>query len=140
MKRLRVVLDTNVLISGTLWSGIPSDILEKCRLRCIDLIISTEILSELEETLRYEKKFKQTEESIKKNINEIAGISMIVEPKERLFVIEKDVDDNVVLECALAGDSDYIITGDKHLLELKEYGKIKVVTPREFIEILYELG
>ena len=139
-RKLRVTLDTNVLISGMFWSGISSVILERCRCGYIKLVMSSEITSEFEETLRYEKKFRQTEEEILQRVVEILDMSILVYPKEKLCIIQKDLDDNIVLECALAGKSDYIVTGDKHLLELRNYEWTKIVTPREFIDILSDLS
>ena len=59
-----------------------------------------------------------------------------VYPDKSIKVVKDDPDDDVFIECALAGDADYIVSGDKHLLDLKSYGKIKIVNAAEFIEMV----
>ena len=60
----------------------------------------------------------------------------VVEPKEEIKFIKEDPKDNIILECALAAKAGYIVSGDKHLLKLKEYKGIKIMSAREFLDIL----
>ena len=68
-------------------------------------------------------------------VDKIIEISKIVDPKERFNVIEEDPEDNVIIDCAVEGKIDYIITKDKHLLNLNEFRGIKIVTPSDFVRI-----
>lgn len=62
--------------------------------------------------------------------------SKIVAPQQKLNIIKQDPDDNVILECAIEGKAGYIVSGDRHLLALKQYRGIKIITARQFIETL----
>jgi predicted nucleic acid-binding protein len=62
--------------------------------------------------------------------------STIIKPKTRLSIVKEDHDDNKIIECAVTGKADYIITKDKHLLKIKNYKGIKIITPREFLRIM----
>ena len=92
------------------------------------------MLNELAGVLR--QKFKQTEEYIESQLALVANYSQITEPKIKANVVPEDPKDNMIIECALNADADYIITGDKHLLKLKEYKGIKILTPKEFLELV----
>ncbi len=132
---VRVVIDTNVFVSGLLKSdNPPSNVVDLFIEDKINLIISEEVFSEyIKVLLRPELKVK------KDNIIRLISIFIlkaeIIKVKTKLDIIERDPSDNKFLECALDGKVDYIITGDKHLLELKKYKKIKIVDPKTFIDI-----
>jgi len=132
---VRVVIDTNVFVSGLLKSdNPPSNVVDLFIEDKINLIISEEVFSEyIKVLLRPELKVK------KDNIIRLISIFIlkaeIIKVKTKLDIIERDPSDNKFLECALDGKVDYIITGDKHLLELKKYKKIKIVDPKTFINI-----
>lgn len=71
-------------------------------------------------------------------VQEQEALGEIAKPKEKLSVIEKDPEDNRVLECAQESKADYIVSGDVHLLGIKEYAGTKILTPNEFLELLDE--
>ncbi|MAG47434.1 putative toxin-antitoxin system toxin component, PIN family [archaeon] len=133
MGKKRVVLDTNILISSMAWKGNPAKILEKVINRNIELFISPEQFKELERVLEYPK-FNFSEEQKTRVKNLILKIAKVVYPMKKVDVIKDDSDDNMILECALSGNVDYIVTGDHHLLNLKEFKSIKIVTASEFLE------
>ena len=93
------------------------------------------ILQEYEKVLSY-KKFQLTTEEIEKLIQTAISFSIIVIPKIRIYEIKEDPIDNIFLECALSGDVDYIVTGDKHLLKLNEYRNIKIINGRGLLRII----
>ena len=129
-----VVLDTNVLISSIFWEkGNSHKIVDIAIEQKITNFTSPEMLNELARVLR--QKFKQTEEYIESQLALIANYSQIIEPKIKANVVPEDAKDNMIIECALSSDADYIITGDKHLLKLKEYKGIKILAPKEFLEL-----
>lgn len=79
-------------------------------------------------------KFNYPEPKTRLIINELEKISNVVTPQQELRIIENDPDDNRILECAVEADADYIVSGDRHLLDLEKYEDIKIVTPAEFLE------
>jgi putative PIN family toxin of toxin-antitoxin system len=133
---VRVVLDTNILISGIFWRGNPYKILRMCLQNELSLIISPAILEELQDVLRTEKKFKLKENDILLYMRLLLSHSALVEPVKTIDVIKDDPEDNMILECAAEGKVDYVISGDRHLLSLNEYGGIKILSAREFLQCI----
>jgi len=135
----RVVLDTNTLISGLLWDGNESIVIEKAEIKAIKLFISHQMLEELAGVLKrkkFTKKLEGKEYTIEKAIAKIALISTLIEPNININEIKEDLADNRILECAISCKADFIVSGDKHLLNLKEYEGIKIIKATEFISHL----
>ena len=130
---LRVVLDTNVLISGILFGGKPRQILEKAIRGEIRLCLSDPILEELKGVLQ-RSKFDYSPEMIQFILTELAGIAEFVNPSETINIVAEDPEDNRILECAVEGKASYIITGDLHLLKLSRYLGIEVLNATAFLE------
>jgi putative PIN family toxin of toxin-antitoxin system len=128
---IRVVLDTNVFISALFWKGAPYQVFKRILEGVILNFISPQILEELKERLLY--KFKLPSEKVREFLEIIVFNSQIVYPKKKLNVVKKDPKDNKILECALEAQASFIISGDKHLLEIKEYKGIKIISPKEFL-------
>lgn len=136
---IRIVLDTNVIISGFLWEGKPYQLLDLIDSGKIELVLSIEILEEIERVLENEKLAPIIDNaglSVKMLMNKVCSMAHIINPKIELKLIESDPDDNKFIECALDGKADYIVSGDKHLLEIKEFEGIKIIKPKEFLEII----
>jgi putative PIN family toxin of toxin-antitoxin system len=131
---IRVVIDTNVIISALNFGGNPKAVLELARKRRIRNTTSPFIINEIERVLT--RKFGWRMEVTREVINDIQGFSLIVNPPETLAVI-KNLSDNRILECAVAGGADYLISGDHHLTDLKTFESINIVTPTEFLAIFY---
>lgn len=134
MGKTKVVLDTNIIVSAFGWSGRPREIFELILNGKIELVSSPKLLSELKRVLNYSK-FKFSDELKKEVTNLILNISMIVVAKTKINVIKEDPSDNCFLEAAVSGRADFIITGDKHLLNLREYKRIKILTATEFLKL-----
>ena len=132
MPKIKAVLDTNVLISGILFGGNPRQILELVIQGKIDAYISPAIFIEFKEVL-IRPKFGITHEKCFLITKEIENLFCFVFPQIRVDLIKDDPDDNIILECALAADVEYIITGDSHLLTLKSFEKIQIISPVMFI-------
>jgi putative PIN family toxin of toxin-antitoxin system len=98
------------------------------------IILSPEILDEAIDKLRH--KFNVPENRIQDLIRILVTFSFVVEPTEKINAVKADPDDNKIIECAACSNADYIVSGDRHLLDLKEYKSIKIVTPRNMLEIL----
>lgn len=136
---MKITTDTNVLISSTFWYGDSNRILEKVENNEVELILSKEIIKEFSEVLNYKEikdKIKNKNLEINRTKEKIISLSTLVEPKLKFNEIKDDPDDNIILECAVEGNVDFIISQDKHLLKLKEFKKIKIITPEEFLKIL----
>ena len=130
---LNVVLDTNIYISSIFWKGNPHKIVELAIDKKIRVFISVEILQELEKVLR--RDFQEPDEIIHRQISLIFEYADVIKTNIKLDVVTADPEDNKIIECAVSCSADYIVTGDKHLLDLVEYKGVKIVSPRRFIEI-----
>ncbi|MDO9537864.1 MAG: putative toxin-antitoxin system toxin component, PIN family [Thermoplasmata archaeon] len=130
---MKVVLDTNQLVSAFFWNGNEREVLEKCRTKELDLLISPEILGELDAVL--ERKFSVPEDKRAEYSKNIILVSRLVFPNKMIDAIKTDLTDNRILECAVDGEADYIVSGDKHLLGLKEYEGIKILKAKEFLSV-----
>ena len=127
---MTIVLDSNVLIAAFISpKGICNEVLELC-IHNHSLIISEFILSEVRENLN--KKFNFSDEEINEIIDLILLKFSVVKIKGNIINVCRDPDDNNIIETAISGKSSIIISGDKDLLDLKEYQKIKIISPREF--------
>jgi putative PIN family toxin of toxin-antitoxin system len=129
---IRAVLDTNIYISALMFGGLPGSLLDLALLQSFLTVISPALLEELDEKLRL--KFELSAEDTAMVRAKLESIAEIVRPDMVLHVIEDDPDDNRVLECAVKGNADYIVTGDRHLLRLGSYGAISILTVRQFLE------
>jgi len=130
---LRVVLDTNVLISGIFFSGPPARILQAWREARFELLLSRPILEEYQRvTDVLNRKFPSVDAS--KIIRLIAIHSRMIDTEGVSIVVSQDPDDDKFIECAIAGQADVIVSGDKHLLEIEEFEDIQILAPREFLD------
>ncbi len=136
---MKVTLDTNVLISATFWSGDSYKIMKLIYDKKIKLVLSDEILKEYFDVIKRDEIVEKVENKgliIAEIIDSIIQVCEMVKPIEKVDILKDDPDDNKILECAIAGNSDYIVSQDKDLLELKEFRGIKIVNPKEILNIL----
>lgn len=129
---MRVVLDTNVLISGIFFSGHPGRILQASRTRKFRLLVSTEVL---EEYLAVAERLARRYSGV-----EYAGIlGLIVQNAELVPSVAlpeavcEDADDDKFLACALTGNASIVVSGDRDLLDVSGYGGIRVLSPKAFV-------
>ena len=133
-KEIRVVLDTNVLVSALLFAGPISCFVSLWRERRIVLLLSKDVLIEYLHVLGYPK-FKLTAEEVRFLVDEyILTFAELVTVAETPAVIREDPADDKFLALAAVGRARYIGSGDKHLLALREYRRVKIVSPRELLE------
>lgn len=133
----KVVLDTNVYISAVLFGGNPEEIRKLSKEGKIEVLISEAIISEIADVLR--RKFNWESWQISQLIDDIREVSTLIIPRQSISLIADDAD-NRILECALEGNAQYIISGDKrHLLPLKGYRDIRILSPDEFLGLLRTL-
>ena len=128
---IRVLPDTNIIISSVFWRGNPYEVIRKGILGEYQLVISAEILDEVVGKLR--NKFKFPEKNIQELIDILMTYCHIVDGTGKFDVV-RDKKDNKIIECAFDGKADYIVTGDPDLLVLKEFRGIKIVKAKEFLE------
>jgi putative PIN family toxin of toxin-antitoxin system len=130
---VRVVLDTNAVISALLFSGVSSKLVSLWQNGLITPLLSREILDEYLRVLSYPK-FQLSDEEIKELIQqEILPFAEVVKPKRRWRVVRRDPSDNKFLECAVAGRASVIISGDKDLLSLGSFRRIRIQSPAQFL-------
>ena len=128
----RVVFDTNVLVSATLSRGKPYTVLELAERGDIDSVMSPDIIDELEDVLSRERLPFESEQ-IDEFVEKILSMSELVTPEMDLEAVEDDPDDDKILECAVAGNADYIVFDDSHLLDIEEYRGVEILSPDEFL-------
>jgi putative PIN family toxin of toxin-antitoxin system len=132
-----VIFDTNILISAWLSKNSPPfSCLSLAKTKAVSSVTCQEILDELSEKLL--QKFQISERGLREYIAEIRQISSIVAIAKQLRAVPNDPDDDMIIECAIAGNATHIITGDKHLLSLVEYQNIQIVKAIDFLNLLRE--
>ena len=130
---MKVVLDTNVFVSGVFFRGPPHEILEAWRDGKIQLLLSPAILDEYQRVMR-ELAVQFPEIKVEALIDFVIVHSEIILPSLLPPVIQVDPSDDKFLECAVAGEATCIVTGDKHLLKLMNFRGVSILKPREFME------
>ena len=134
---MRVVLDTNVLISAVISTGVPHDIVVAGYEGEFQLIVSEATVTEFRETLqKYPDRFGLTDEEIRTEVETLQYFAQLVNPDEEVNAVEDDPDDDKFLEAAVAGNAQYLVSGDQHLLTLDSFRDIEIITPRTFYERL----
>ncbi len=132
---MRVVADTNILVSALLFGGTSEQLFLAGLRGEIQLLTSLSLLKEFEKVLK--EKFKLNIHLVREIIEEVREVAEIVEVASHIKAISYPDGDNRVLECAVDGKADFIVTGDtRHILPLKEYGGIKILSPSEFLKRL----
>ncbi|OGC08020.1 putative toxin-antitoxin system toxin component, PIN family [candidate division WOR-1 bacterium RIFOXYD2_FULL_36_8] len=130
----KVVLDTNVYISAILFGGIPQKIIAFARNKKIIIISSDYILWEIQKVLR--DKFNIPNDHLYKIEQDILKLTQLTYVSSKVNKITKDPTDNMILSSAIDGNASFIVTGDKHLLEIGFFKNIKITTPFNFIKRL----
>ena len=137
---MRVVLDTNIIVSRYLSPvGVPAQVLERWQRGAFELLVSGPILSEYEAVLGYERlqrRHGMNAERIGRAVERIRRSATLVVPTETLAVVEEDPDDDKFLECGVAGDAEIIVSGDDHLLKLRTFRHIQILSPAAFLAFL----
>lgn len=132
---LRVVLDTNVLVSAIISDGKPRELLRRGIAKQFSIVTSELLLKELRLVLR-RPKFRTSEDEVDRIIIALMQTAEIVNVTSKLRVVEYDPKDNMVIEAAYDGGADMIVTGDSHLLALKECKGIKITTVEQMLASL----
>ncbi|MDZ4255236.1 MAG: putative toxin-antitoxin system toxin component, PIN family [Sulfuritalea sp.] len=137
---MRLVTDTNVVVSGLLWMGNPGRLLEAAALGQVTLYTSPALQAELTATLNTPKLARPIVRSgmtLDDLLERYLNVAIVVQPAAVPSVVPNDADDDQVLACALAANAELIVSGDKHLLGLGgEYQGIRIVAPAEAIQLI----
>jgi len=137
---MRVVLDTNTFISRYLSpAGTPARIFHYWEQGAFTLVISEPIRTEIERVFSYpriNKRLRLSDKEIAGIVTGFATFGELVTPEQRLHVVEADPDDDMFIECAVEGKADYLVSGDPHLTDIKEYEGIHILTPAQFVQVL----
>lgn len=136
---MRVVPDTNILISGLLWAGPPRKVLDAAREGELQLYTSNALLDELDDVLHRDKfasRLRGAGVTRRTLVSGYAALAILVEPKQIPPTVLEDPDDDAVLACAIAADAEVIVSGDSHLLDLGVFSDIPIVTAIELLDRL----
>lgn len=129
---MKLVLDTNVLISATLWdNSVSHKLLIKLIENNVELFTTLEILNEYKKAVM--RDFQYNEEEVDKIIEKLLSFMKLIETSGKIEIVKEDPDDNKILECAKDSYSKYILSYDNHLLKIKEFESIKILKPDDFI-------
>ena len=132
---MKIVIDSNVFVSSFFWGGHPRKIYERIINGFDELYITDEIIMEIKSVMS-SSKFNLNSIEIEDYIKIIEKYSKKIVSKNVPKSISRDKNDDKILQCGLDGNVDYIVTGDKDLLVLKECETIKIIKPRDYLEIV----
>ena len=135
MAKVRVVLDTNVYISGLLWTGLPHDLLSVAEAGLLLLVTTPAIIEEVREVLarpKFAARMKALTTSVDELLESLLSIVQLIQEPKVARVVRQDPDDDKFVACALAARVRWIISGDDHLLRLGRYKNVRIVTPQQF--------
>jgi len=130
---IRVVIDTNVYLSGLFFGGKPMACLELARSGAFRLYASPELLNELEDELS-DAPFNQSSGNISRIISNIEAYARIIKAARRVTEV-RDPKDNMLLDCALASKADFLVTGDKDLLDIGRFRQTRILSVAEFLAL-----
>lgn len=119
------------------WRGPEHRLYRLCRAGALQLAISAAVVSELERVLSYPK-LGLDEADIRSFLEDVRNHARMVEPQDTVEAVSADPDDNRIIECAIAADAHWIVSGDKHLLTLKSFRDIQIITTATALQLLDE--
>jgi len=135
---MKITLDTNVLVSATFWDGEAYDILNLVEQRKVSCYLSESILQEYSRVIHSDEMIEKIDKKhllVKSALIKIIEMCVIVDPRRSIEAVLEDADDNKILECAVEAKVDFIVSYDGHLLKIKEFEGIKIVSPKEFLKM-----
>jgi putative PIN family toxin of toxin-antitoxin system len=136
---VRLVADTNTVISGLLWHGAPRRLLDAARAGKVSLFTSAALLVELDDTLsraKFAERLERAGVTRRVLVQGYATLATVVKPAAILPAVLADPDDDAVLACAVVAHAQAVASGDSHLLNLKTYQDIPILTVNELLALL----
>lgn len=134
---MKVVLDTNVLISAVFWKGSPNLILRLAEKGLVILVTSQDILRELAGVLarpKFAPQLRKSNLTAVTIIKELSLLAQVITPAETIVGVSSDPADDKFLSCAVSAHAPFLISGDRHLLSLKNFGDTAILTPAQFLQ------
>ncbi len=131
---ITTVFDTNILFSATGWRGNPFQCVERARIGEIRVVTCPELVEELAEKLELRLRFSP--EQVAETLADYLGFLRVVQIPKVLNAVPRDPEDNMVLECAIEGQAQYVVSGDNDLLVLKVFRGIQIVRASDFLKVL----
>lgn len=140
---MRIIIDTNVALSGLLWGGPPNQILKWGRDRVIRILACEKTVDELKRVLQYDK-FSNRLSVLQTSPQQAMAyflnlVSFVPDPESIPNIIKADPSDNLFLALAAQNGAAMMASGDRHLLDLESFGNIQIVTPSEGVQIIITL-
>jgi putative PIN family toxin of toxin-antitoxin system len=138
---MHIVIDTNVWVSGLLWRGLPGDLLHLAETGQVEVCMAPSMLIELAEVLSHERlqpRLRELGLRIAEIISYVAGLVTILDVPEGDPIVAADPDDDVFVHCAVVAGAACIVFGDRHLVDLREYAGIPILTVRQFFSEVFE--
>jgi len=132
---IRAVADTNVLVSAVIAKGNEYSLLKEAKLERFRLVLSPQIINELRGVISRQK-FSFSGQQIESVIKQVISIAEIIITKSKVDVVKEDQADNRVIEAAIDGNGDYIVSGDKDLLRLQKFRNIKIISAAAFLRLI----
>jgi putative PIN family toxin of toxin-antitoxin system len=135
---LRVVLDVNVCISGLLWTGVPNRLIRAAESGDITPVTTPAIMEEVRAALarpRFAARIKALNTSVGELMESLLSVVEVIQKPRIEAVIPQDPDDDKILACAVASRARWIVSGDAHLLAVKRYRGIAILTPKQFWDL-----
>jgi putative PIN family toxin of toxin-antitoxin system len=132
---MKIVIDTNIFVSSFFWGGYPREVFERVINGFDELFITDEIINEITSVMGSDK-FIVNSSEIEDYVKIIKKYSKKIISKNATKSISRDKSDDKILQCGLDGNVDFIVTGDKDLLVLIEYETIKIIKPKDYLEIV----
>jgi len=136
---VRIVIDTNVLLSGLLWHGAPHTLFNQARVGTVDLMMSQVLMGELAEVIARQKFagiLQRTSRTPERILLELRTFAELVIAPPLPQPVCRDPDDDAVLACALAAQVELIVSGDADLLVLEQFEGIRIVTPAQAVKMI----
>jgi putative PIN family toxin of toxin-antitoxin system len=130
---MRIVADTNVIVSALVFGGLPRRIFELSEAGAYEFFYSPNIQDETYRVLK--EKFLWEERRLASYLADFWKTGFSVVPAQRIEVVTEDPDDDRILECALCAQADVIVSGDRHLLKVGRFGPIRILSPRQFLNV-----
>jgi hypothetical protein len=138
---MRAVLDANLFVSAAIEPrGQPAHVLDAWRAGLFDLVVSDAIIAEINEVLRrprIQKRHRWMDEQIDQFVGTLRELAVVTPGSLLVAAVADDPDDDVYLACAIEGESDYVVSGDHHLRTLGTYRGVTIVSPAQFLAIIY---
>ena len=137
---LKLVLDTNTIVSAFFWEGNEAELIRKIEQNKAQLFITKEILDEIEKVIKrpkFNELLDRTNQTPEQILAKLISLSrLVIGPKLKKIIIKDDFSDDKFIECAVNAKAGYIVSGDKHLLGLKEYEGIKIIRTFDALKLI----